>query len=247
MSGGVDWDEAVAAYLADVPLREIAARHGVSHVTIMRHMDKLGIKRGRKKKAARPGNKKRTKSTKSAAPVTGCVEPELHSGLMRRGGNYDRSESLENLILEAIADGQSTTAACAQAGVSRTALYHWMQADRDLVDKYARAKDLAADLYAEQIIEIADDTSRDWIVNTKGEKVVDREAVQRSGLRMDARKWYAARVAPRKYGDRPGTDANLGGQGAGRVIEVVFIEPDGRVASAQNSGSEKNVHSIRGD
>ena len=35
-----------------------------------------------------------------------------------------------------------------------------------------------------------------------GERIVDHENIQRSRLRVDARKWAAARLAPRKYGDR---------------------------------------------
>jgi hypothetical protein len=35
-----------------------------------------------------------------------------------------------------------------------------------------------------------------------GERIVDHENIQRSRLRVDARKWAAARLAPKKYADR---------------------------------------------
>ena len=35
-----------------------------------------------------------------------------------------------------------------------------------------------------------------------GKTIVDHENIQRSRLRVDARTWAAARLAPKKYGDR---------------------------------------------
>jgi hypothetical protein len=53
-----------------------------------------------------------------------------------------------------------------------------------------------------EIIEIADDASGDYVTTSDGKRIVDHENIQRSRLRVDARKWAAARLAPRKYGDR---------------------------------------------
>ena len=58
----------------------------------------------------------------------------------------------------------------------------------------------------EEMLEIADDGSNDWMERTgkdgeTGDKVVDHEHVSRSKLRVDTRKWMLARMAPKKYGD----------------------------------------------
>ena len=58
-----------------------------------------------------------------------------------------------------------------------------------------------ADRFFREIIEIADDASGDFITTSDGKRVVDHENIQRSRLRVDARKWAAARLAPKKYGD----------------------------------------------
>ena len=91
-------------------------------------------------------------------------------------------------------------------------IFHWMNAedqaggDKPLCDMYARAKESQADFMAEQILEIADDGTNDYVIreNKAGEKVeaIDHEHVQRSKLRVDARKWVAAKLKPRKYGDK---------------------------------------------
>ena len=48
---------------------------------------------------------------------------------------------------------------------------------------------------------IADDASGDYVTTSDGKRIVDHENIQRSRLRVDARKWAAARLAPKKYGD----------------------------------------------
>jgi hypothetical protein len=52
-----------------------------------------------------------------------------------------------------------------------------------------------------QILEIADDARNDW-VERNGERVTDNETVQRSRLRVESRKWAAAKLLPKVYGDR---------------------------------------------
>jgi hypothetical protein len=47
--------------------------------------------------------------------------------------------------------------------------------------------------------------------------IVDQENIQRSRLRVDARKWAAARLAPRKYRDRVEHDHKGGGGALGAV------------------------------
>jgi len=44
--------------------------------------------------------------------------------------------------------------------------------------------------------------SGDYVTTSDGKRIVDHENIQRSRLRVDARKWAAARLAPKKYGDR---------------------------------------------
>ena len=65
---------------------------------------------------------------------------------------------------------------------------------------------MQADHFADEIIEIADDASNDWMERERKdgstEAVLNYEHVQRSRLRIDARKWLMARMAPKKYGDK---------------------------------------------
>lgn len=80
-------------------------------------------------------------------------------------------------------------------------IYRWLNDKKDFCDKYARARGEQADLLADEIIEIADDTSNDTI-NTEDGEIPNTEWIQRSRLRVDARKWKASKLAPKKYGDK---------------------------------------------
>lgn len=68
--------------------------------------------------------------------------------------------------------------------------------DPDFQSRYARAKQRAADTFAEEIISISDEEPRTV------EERVDSGHVQWQRNRVDARKWVAAKLMPKKYGDR---------------------------------------------
>ena len=72
----------------------------------------------------------------------------------------------------------------------------------DFSEQYARARDLQADKLFDEALEIADETSDDWITTEDEKKVLDHEHVQRSRLRVDTRKWAAGKLAPKRYGDK---------------------------------------------
>lgn len=65
-----------------------------------------------------------------------------------------------------------------------------------------RAREAQADLLAEQILQIADDGTNDTQTDDEGRVRVDQDVIARSRLRVDARKWLASKMAPKKYGDK---------------------------------------------
>ena len=66
---------------------------------------------------------------------------------------------------------------------------------------YAQAKMMQAELFAEEVIEIADDSTGDAYVDERGKIKCDNEFVHRSKIRIDTRKWIACKLVPRVYGD----------------------------------------------
>lgn len=78
--------------------------------------------------------------------------------------------------------------------------------------QYARAREMQAHALADELLEISDDGSNDWM-ERKDEKGVgwelNGEHIQRSRLRSDTRKWLLSKMLPKVYGDRLEIDANV--------------------------------------
>ena len=74
--------------------------------------------------------------------------------------------------------------------------------DQQRSEQYARARESQADKLAEDLLQIADDGLNDTYTDSDGNKRTDQDVIARSRLRVDARKWLAGKMAPKKYGDR---------------------------------------------
>lgn len=90
---------------------------------------------------------------------------------------------------------------------SYSSIMSWIGADTVLLEKYTRAKEAQADFMADEILDIADDGTNDWMErhDKEGENVgyqINGEHVQRSRLRIESRKWLASKLKPKKYGDK---------------------------------------------
>jgi hypothetical protein len=118
------------------------------------------------------------------------------------------TKELADKICELIStSNKGLRSVCKEVGVSTITVLSWLNDEnkKDFLIQYARAKEEQADFLAEEILEIADDAKRDTITVEKGGKLVEvenTEWVNRSKLRVDARKWIAAKLKPKKYGDK---------------------------------------------
>ena len=81
-------------------------------------------------------------------------------------------------------------------------IYNWLSERADFSEIYVRAKRQQVDVLISEILQIADDSSRDTITDEHGKERYNGEWVGRSRLRIDTRKWLASKLVPRLYGDR---------------------------------------------
>ena len=120
------------------------------------------------------------------------------------------SKKQTQLICDLLIDGHSLNTVCAAIEVSKPTVCRWIRQNPKFRNQYAKAKRWQARFAAEEILEIADDTSNDVTGELKMPNMV---AVNRAKLRIDARKWVAAKLLPKKYGDVPAqnnTSVNVG-------------------------------------
>jgi hypothetical protein len=129
------------------------------------------------------------------------------------------TEAIASELCERLCNGQSLNAICRDEHMpTRKVVHEWVADDRNgFRDKYARARDLQIDFWVDQIIDIADAAG----------DCENHALVQAARLRVDARKWIASKLAPKKYGDR----TELVGAGGKDFIPEHATDP-GRVTQA---------------
>lgn len=88
----------------------------------------------------------------------------------------------------------------------------WVNNDENLRNRYTYAREDREEHIFEEILAIADDGKNDYCMDKEGKVYMDHEHVQRSKLRIDARKWMLAKMRPNKYGDSAKVDLNSGGK-----------------------------------
>lgn len=109
------------------------------------------------------------------------------------------SEETADAICERLVDGVSLRKICLSDDMPNVStVFRWLAVHKDFRDQYARAREAQADTLADEILDIADDGSNDYMGD---DDKYNGDAVQRSKLRVDSRKWLAAKMLPKKYGD----------------------------------------------
>ena len=118
------------------------------------------------------------------------------------GRPTDYSQTLADEICDRIASGQPLVRICKDEHMPHvTTVYRWLNKRPDFCDMYAKAKDASADTLAEEIQDIADSIPMET-TDKDGNTKFDPAYINWMRLRVDARKWVAAKLKPRKYGDR---------------------------------------------
>jgi hypothetical protein len=120
---------------------------------------------------------------------------------------YELTDDLVNKILDGIMDGKSVRQICADPDMpdNRT-VQRWIANNAEFAAKCARARELQADNIFEDMQGVADYGNPD--------------DVQRAKLRVSTMQWRAAKLAPKKYGERV-TNENVGQDGGPMQFMVV--------------------------
>lgn len=115
-------------------------------------------------------------------------------------------EIADRLCAEISTTSKSLKTICKDENMpSAVTIFAWLRTNEAFLNQYTRAKEEQADLMIEEMIDIADDGSNDYMTITKGDleyEVENKELVNRSRLRVDTRKWIASKLKPKKYGDK---------------------------------------------
>ena len=122
------------------------------------------------------------------------------------------TKALRVRIFNKIADGVSVRKLCEDKRLpTRDMFYKWLREYPDFAEEYRIATELRADVLVDEMMDIADDDSLDIIIDTEADEgarvKADQIKVARAKVKIDTRKWVAARMAPRKYGNNVKVEA----------------------------------------
>lgn len=105
-------------------------------------------------------------------------------------------------------------------------IYKWLNDNEEFAKNYAHAKKSQLEYMANEIVDIADNAENDYMRRQGRDDdedsgwVTNGEAIQRSKLRVDTRKWLMSKLNAKKYGDKTqltGAD----GEGPVEVSQIV--------------------------
>ena len=135
-------------------------------------------------------------------------------------------------ICERLGDGESLRSICSDDDMPATStVCRWLAEHKEFQEQYARAREIQADALFDEILDIADDGRNDWMErkNKDGESIgwqENGEALRRSQLRVDARKWMAGKLRPKKYGEKLNLEhTGADGKDLAPVINVTVAPP----------------------
>jgi hypothetical protein len=123
----------------------------------------------------------------------------------KRGRPSDYNADIAMTICDRLAEGESLRSICASEGMpDKATVFRWIGRHKGFRDQYAWAREAQADDILAEIMEIADDSSRDYVKETGADgKVVwveDHEHIARCRLRINALFRIVALMVPKKYG-----------------------------------------------
>lgn len=108
---------------------------------------------------------------------------------------YELTDDLVNRIIDGIIEGKSVRQICAADDMPHhITVQRWIANNEDFASKCARAREMQADNIFEEMQAVADEGNPD--------------DVQRAKLRVSTMQWRAAKLAPKKYGDKLQTENN---------------------------------------
>lgn len=168
------------------------------------------------KKAA----KKPAKTSKAKTQAEDIVTPQEAPARPKKnpvGAPTTYNSHIATVICIRIAEGESLRQILRDEGMpAQSTVYEWLLRHPEFAENYTRAREEQADTLADEIISIADEQPEVVAVVDKKtgaliEHKLDGAFLQWQKNRIEARKWTAMKLKPKKYGDRVAVEGVEGG------------------------------------
>ncbi|MGB1580905.1 MAG: terminase small subunit protein [Nevskiales bacterium] len=157
-----------------------------------------------------------TKKTNKRAPKKKQGRPTVYT------------DELSDRFCALLAEGLSVRTICKSEEFPCAAtIFLWLRSNKSFLEQYTRAKQESADALVDEMLDIADDGTNDWMerLGEDGKPLgwqLNGEHVQRSRVRIETRKWISSKLKPKKYGDK----IQHAGHDGGPLNFGMFMHPD---------------------
>lgn len=149
----------------------------------------------------------------SAVAKNSGKHPEIVKSSGKPGRVSTFSQEVADEICERLSKGEPLANICRDEDMPAVrTVSDWKAAHVEFAAAFARAREEGFDQIAADCLDIADDTSRDTIVEENGERP-NTEWITRSKLRIETRLKLLAKWDPKRYGDK----MQLTGDGGGPI------------------------------
>lgn len=123
---------------------------------------------------------------------------------MGRKPHYGQAERDE--VIARLKEGETLRSICRSDHLPAIAtVIEWRDKCPEFAEQYDKARQVGWEILAEELLDIADDGSNDYIERMDPDNpgyVSNGELVQRSRLRLDTRKWLLSKCLPKIYGEK---------------------------------------------
>jgi hypothetical protein len=141
---------------------------------------------------------------------------------MGRPSTY--TEEIAEEILARLAQGESLRFICKDEHMpERRTVAGWAVRDvNGFAAQYTHARDIGLDAMVEAALEEASTARKARLITEKPDGIEVRhvDAVDRSRLKVDTIKWYASKIANKRYGDKLEIDANVNVDMASTILNA---------------------------
>ena len=178
------------------------------------------------------GSKSPAKPSKAKTEAKGAMSaPKMPVAPKKIGAPTTFNQRTADLICILLAEGMSLRQILREdkTGVmpAQSTVYEWLLRHPLFAEQYARAREEQADTNADEIIAIADEMPPEY-TDKDGRTSLDQTYIAWQKNRIEARKWTAAKLKPKKYGDRMAVEGVDGGAaiktediGANKFLEII--------------------------
>lgn len=150
--------------------------------------------------------------------------------MAKAGRPSEYNQQVAEAICERIALGESLRSICRDDAMpAQSTVFKWLTQQTAFAEQYTRARETQADAMVDEMLDIAD-------------RAVSNEEVQAARLRIDARKWVAVKLRPKKYGERVMTELTGRDGGPIQTEDVGDTEAARRIAFTLAKATQPTTH-----